>query len=53
MLVSRARLQHAVLLRRTGIVPTTEGVIAGLDPAIHLLRMTLVKMDGCAGQARA
>jgi hypothetical protein len=24
-------------------------VIAGLDPAIHLLK----KMDGCAGQARA
>jgi hypothetical protein len=28
-------------------------VIAGLDPAIHPLRKTLVKIDGCAGQARA
>jgi hypothetical protein len=28
-------------------------VIAGLDPAIHLLRKSLAKMDGCAGQARA
>jgi hypothetical protein len=28
-------------------------VIAGLDPAIHHLRKTLAKMDGCAGQARA
>jgi hypothetical protein len=27
-------------------------VIAGLDPAIHLLRKTLSKMDGYAGQAR-
>ena len=27
-------------------------VIAGLDPAIHLLRKTLVKIDGYAGQAR-
>jgi hypothetical protein len=24
-----------------------------LDPAIHLLRKTLAKIDGCAGQARA
>jgi hypothetical protein len=30
-----------------------EFVIAGLDPAIHPLRKSLVKMDGCAGQARA
>jgi hypothetical protein len=30
------------------------GVIAGLDPAIHLLRkIVLAKIDGCAGQARA
>ena len=28
-------------------------VIAGLDPAIHRLRKTLSKIDGCAGQARA
>jgi hypothetical protein len=28
-------------------------VMAGLDPAIHLLRKTLVKIDGYAGQARA
>ena len=29
-------------------------VIAGLDPAIHLLRkMLLAKIDGYAGQARA
>jgi hypothetical protein len=28
-------------------------VIAGLDPAIHPLRKILVKIDGCAGQARA
>src|ERR1700712_2477584 len=28
-------------------------VIAGLDPAIHLLRRSLLKSDGCAGQARA
>jgi hypothetical protein len=28
-------------------------VIAGLDPAIHHLRNTLLKMDGCPGQARA
>ena len=27
-------------------------VMAGLDPAIHLLRKTLVKIDGYAGQAR-
>jgi hypothetical protein len=27
-------------------------VMAGLDPAIHLLREILVKMDGCAGLAR-
>jgi hypothetical protein len=27
-------------------------VMAGLDPAIHLLRETLAKMDGYAGQAR-
>jgi hypothetical protein len=32
---------------------TLNTVIAGLDPAIHLLRKTLAKMDGCAGQARA
>ncbi|HEV7602167.1 MAG TPA: hypothetical protein VGO49_18160 [Bradyrhizobium sp.] len=24
-------------------------VIAGLDPAIHLLRKILAKIDGCAG----
>src|ERR1700716_467505 len=28
-------------------------VIAGLAPAIHHLRNTLLKMDGCPGQARA
>jgi hypothetical protein len=28
-------------------------VIAGLDPAIHHLGKTLVKSDGCPGQARA
>jgi hypothetical protein len=27
-------------------------VIAGLDPAIHLLGKNLVKTDGYAGQAR-
>jgi hypothetical protein len=27
-------------------------VMAGLDPAIHLLRKTLAKIDGYAGQAR-
>ena len=27
-------------------------VMAGLDPAIHLLRKPLVKIDGCPGQAR-
>jgi hypothetical protein len=27
-------------------------VIAGLDPAIHPLRKTLLKFDGYAGQAR-
>jgi len=27
-------------------------VMAGLDPAIHLLRKTLVTIDGYAGQAR-
>jgi hypothetical protein len=32
----------------------TQFVIAGLDPAIHLIRkMFFVKNDGCAGQARA
>jgi hypothetical protein len=31
---------------------TNEIVIAGLDPAIHLIRMTLLKIDGYAGQAR-
>jgi hypothetical protein len=30
----------------------TSRVIAGLDPAIHLLRKTLAKGDGYAGQAR-
>jgi hypothetical protein len=39
----RNRRVRELLLRR---------VIAGLDPAIHLLRKTLVKMDGYAGQAR-
>jgi hypothetical protein len=29
-----------------------EGVIAGLDPAIHLLKMHFTKLDGYAGQAR-
>jgi hypothetical protein len=29
------------------------GVITGLDPVIHPLRKILVKIDGCAGQARA
>jgi hypothetical protein len=29
------------------------GVMAGFDPVIHLLRKTLPKIDGCAGQARA
>jgi hypothetical protein len=28
-------------------------VMAGLDPAIHLLRKNLFEFDGCAGQARA
>jgi hypothetical protein len=28
-------------------------VIAGLDPAIHHLKKSLAKVDGCAGQARA
>src|SRR4051812_41666898 len=28
-------------------------VMAGLDPAIHLLRRNLTTSDGCAGQARA
>jgi hypothetical protein len=28
-------------------------VIAGLDPAIHLLRQIRLKIDGCPGQARA
>jgi hypothetical protein len=32
---------------------TNPAVIAGLDPAIHPLRKTLPKKDGCAGQARA
>jgi hypothetical protein len=27
-------------------------VMAGLDPAIHPLRKTLMKLDGYAGQAR-
>jgi hypothetical protein len=27
-------------------------VMAGLDPAIHSLRKTLLKVDGYAGQAR-
>jgi hypothetical protein len=30
----------------------TRDVIAGLDPAIHPLRKTLLKFDGYAGQAR-
>jgi hypothetical protein len=28
-------------------------VIAGLDPAIHLLREVLLKVDGCPDQVRA
>jgi hypothetical protein len=28
-------------------------VIAGLDPAIHLLMKNFREVDGCAGQARA
>jgi len=32
---------------------TTIAVIAGLDPAIHLLSKTLLKIDGCADQVRA
>src|SRR5437588_1038796 len=38
-------MHHAVLHRRTGIVPNTAPVIAGLDPAIHHLRKILCK-DG-------
>jgi hypothetical protein len=32
---------------------TASLVITGLDPVIHLLRKTLMKMDGCADQVRA
>jgi hypothetical protein len=32
---------------------TLKFVMAGLDPAIHLLGKILLKFDGCAGQARA
>jgi hypothetical protein len=32
---------------------TTITVIAGLDPAIHLLGKTLLKIDGCPDQVRA
>jgi hypothetical protein len=30
-----------------------QDVIAGLDPAIHLLRESSCEVDGCPGQARA
>jgi hypothetical protein len=36
------------------MVAPSQPVIAGLDPAIHLLRKKLfTKIDGCADQARA
>jgi hypothetical protein len=38
--------------RRVVTVTITGDVIAGLDPAIHPLRKTLLKFDGYAGQAR-
>jgi hypothetical protein len=31
---------------------TNKIVVGGLDPAINLLRMNLLKIDGYAGQAR-
>jgi hypothetical protein len=34
------------------VTSITLNVIAGLDPAIHPLRKTLLKFDGYAGQAR-
>jgi hypothetical protein len=34
------------------VTSITPNVIAGLDPAIHPLRKTLLKFDGYAGQAR-
>src|SRR5947209_8218752 len=51
---SRDRTKHppswpALTLRYAHI----SDVIAGLDPAIHLLRRIVAKRDGCAGQARA
>src|SRR3954465_12359650 len=33
--------------------PLAQPSLPGFDPAIHLLRENLWKMDGCAGQARA
>jgi hypothetical protein len=42
-------------MAKNGTVVTaaiTRDVIAGLDPAIHPLRKTLLKFDGYAGQAR-
>src|SRR5437868_36104 len=46
------RIPCGALFRRPGPYQSRT-VMAGLDPAIHLLRKTLAKMDGCAGQARA
>jgi hypothetical protein len=39
-------------VKKTAIVRAIS-VIAGLDPAIHPLRMTLLKNDGCAGPGYA
>jgi hypothetical protein len=35
-----------------GFLKMNKAVIAGLDPAIHLLRKIFAKRDGYAGQAR-
>ena len=39
-------------LNRFGASQHGYSVIAGLDPATHRLRKTVVKIDGYAGQAR-
>src|SRR5438270_11434744 len=47
-------LYYSLKRREPYLAPLlAESVMAGLDPAIHLLRKNLLKRDGCAGQARA
>jgi hypothetical protein len=49
-------LTEASLAERRAAAPFCRArwfVIAGLDPAIQPFRNILMKIDGCAGQARA